>query len=56
LGDGAPVFALEHDLSAADLALMESTVRAAVAQGFGLKHRRVVAAVRRLRRRVQVIR
>lgn len=40
LGDGAPVFALEHDLSPADLTLMKSTVRAAVAQGFALRHRK----------------
>ncbi|MGW0056560.1 hypothetical protein [Nocardia nova] len=38
LGDSAPVFALEHDLSAADLALLQSTVRAAIAQGFSPKH------------------
>lgn len=40
VGDGTtPVFALEHDLSEADLKLLNSVVRAAVVQGFGAKFR-----------------
>lgn len=40
LGEGVPLFALEHDLSAPELELLEATVRAAVAQGFTAKHRK----------------
>lgn len=40
VGDGTtPVFALEHDLDEADLELLNSVVRAAVAQGFGARFR-----------------
>lgn len=35
----APVFALEHDLNDTDLELLKTTVRAAVAQGFGARIR-----------------
>lgn len=35
-----PVFVLEHDLSDTDLNLLKTTVRAAVAQGFGARVRR----------------
>jgi hypothetical protein len=40
LGEGAPLFALEHDLPAPELELLEATVRAAVAQGFTVTHRK----------------
>ncbi|EIC64883.1 hypothetical protein [Mycobacteroides abscessus] len=36
----APVFALEHELPDADLALLQSTVLASIAQGFQTKHRK----------------
>ena len=36
---GAPVFALEHDLSAADLDLLRTTVRAAVQSSLGARYR-----------------
>lgn len=36
----ALVFALEHDLSDAELAILQESVRAAVAQGFTTKHRK----------------
>lgn len=40
VGDGTtPVFALEHDLGESDLELLNSVVRAAVAQGFGARFR-----------------
>lgn len=40
VGDGTtPVFALEHDLGKADLELLNSAVRAAVAAGFGARFR-----------------
>ena len=40
IGDGTtPVFALEHDLGEDDFELLHSTVRAAVAQGFGPRYR-----------------
>lgn len=40
LDGAAPIFALEHALPEADLALMQTTVRASVAQGFATKHRK----------------
>lgn len=39
LEPASPVFALEHDLSETDLELLETTVRSAVAQGFGTRFR-----------------
>ena len=36
----APVFALEHELSAEDLDLLIATVRTAVSEGLGSRHRR----------------
>jgi hypothetical protein len=39
LEPASPVFALEHDLCDADLELLKTTVRAAVAQGFGARVR-----------------
>jgi hypothetical protein len=39
LEPASPVFALEHDLSDTDLELLETTVRSAVAQGFGARFR-----------------
>jgi hypothetical protein len=38
LGTDTPVFALEHGLDAADLDKLRDTVRAAVAQGFGIEY------------------
>ncbi|WP_286300138.1 hypothetical protein [Microbacterium suwonense] len=35
----APVFALEHELSAEDLDLLIATVRTAVSEGLGSRHR-----------------
>jgi len=40
LDSSAPVFALEHGLPDPDLALLQTTVRAAVTQGFQTKHRK----------------
>jgi hypothetical protein len=36
----APVFALEHGLPDADLVLLQTTVRASIAQGFEIEHRK----------------